>query len=53
MDRTTCDLIVKDKVIRLTLADQEKVAAILAAPPRFTPGLERAFAAHSKLIHRG
>lgn len=53
MESTSCDLIAKDNVIRVALADQEKVAAILAAPPRFTPGLERAFAAHRKLIHRG
>jgi uncharacterized protein (DUF1778 family) len=37
-------------VIRLSLADQERVAELLLHPPAPTPALERAFAAHRELI---
>jgi uncharacterized protein (DUF1778 family) len=37
-------------IVRLSLADQEKVAEILARPPRSSPGLGRAFDAHRELI---
>ena len=38
------------QIIRLSLADQQQVAAILAAPPKASAGLDRAMAAHRALI---
>lgn len=38
-------------VVRLSLADQERFAAALMAPPKPAPALKRAFARHRKLIH--
>lgn len=38
------------QIIRLSLADQEKVADALAHPPASNAALKRAFAAHRKLI---
>jgi uncharacterized protein (DUF1778 family) len=36
--------------IRLSMADQERVFEVLSKPPKVTPALKRAFAAHRKLI---
>ena len=38
------------QIMRLSLADQELVARILAEPPRTSPALDRAMAAHRALI---
>ena len=38
------------QIIRLSLADQMRVAAVLAAPPAPSTGLDRAMDAHSALI---
>ncbi|GAA0329976.1 hypothetical protein GCM10009087_45210 [Sphingomonas oligophenolica] len=38
------------QIIRLSLADQERVANVLANPPASSPALERAMAAHRDLI---
>ena len=38
------------QIIRLSLADQEHAAAVLAAPPKPSEALDRAFAAHRELI---
>jgi uncharacterized protein (DUF1778 family) len=38
------------QIIRLSLADQQRVAAILAAPPASSAGLDRAMEAHRALI---
>jgi len=38
------------KVIRLSVADQERFAQALFSPPQPSPALERAFARHSKLL---
>lgn len=42
--------IAETQIIRLSLADQEQLAEILSRPPKMTPGLERAFEAHRRLI---
>ena len=41
------------QIIRLSIADQERIADLLANPPAESPGLQRAFAAHRELIHDG
>ena len=41
------------QIIRLSLADQARVAALLAAPPAPSAGLDRAMDAHRKLIQAG
>jgi uncharacterized protein (DUF1778 family) len=38
------------QVIRLSVADQERVAELLARPPAPNPALNKALAAHRKLI---
>lgn len=38
------------QIIRLSLADQKRVAAVLAAPPAPSVGLDRAMDAHRALI---
>ena len=38
------------QIIRLSLADQERVAAVLSNPPAASPALERAMTAHRDLI---
>ncbi len=38
------------QIIRLSLADQMRVAAVLAAPPAPSAGLDRAMEAHRSLI---
>jgi uncharacterized protein (DUF1778 family) len=38
------------QVIRLTLADQERIAEALESPPEPGPALKRAFEAHKELI---
>lgn len=38
------------QIIRLSLADQMRVAAVLAAPPAASAGLDRAIEAHRSLI---
>lgn len=38
------------QIIRLSLADQECIAAVLASPPEPSEALDRAFAAHRELI---
>lgn len=38
------------QIIRLSLADQERIAAILSAPAQTNDALERAFAAHKELV---
>jgi len=38
------------QIIRLSLADQKRVAALLAAPPIASAGLDRAMEAHRDLI---
>ena len=38
------------QIIRLSLADQMRVAAVLAAPPAASAGLDRAMEAHRSLI---
>jgi uncharacterized protein (DUF1778 family) len=40
----------ESQIIRLSLADQQRVAAILAAPPAPSSGLDRAMEAHGALI---
>lgn len=39
------------QILRLSLDDQARVAAILMAPPKPSAGLDRAQAAHRRLIH--
>jgi uncharacterized protein (DUF1778 family) len=39
------------QIIRLSLADQERVATILMAAPKPSAALDRAMAAHRSLIH--
>jgi uncharacterized protein (DUF1778 family) len=36
--------------IRVSMADQERIMKVLTKPPKVTPALKRAFAAHRKLI---
>ena len=48
-ERTIADA----QIIRLSLADQERVAALLEAPPAQSPALDRAMAAHKALIQSG
>jgi uncharacterized protein (DUF1778 family) len=38
------------QIIRLSLADQERVAQVLTSPPVPSPALERAMEAHRELI---
>ncbi len=38
------------QIIRLSLADQKRVADVLAAPPKPSAGLDRAMDAHRSLI---
>ena len=40
----------RTEIIRLSLADQERFAQALIAPPEAAPALKRAFARHRKLI---
>ena len=42
--------IAETQIIRLSLADQERVAALLASPPKSSPALDRAMVAHRSLI---
>lgn len=42
--------IAETQIIRLSLADQERVTEILSRPPKASPALERAFEAHRRLI---
>lgn len=49
--RAAEETIRETQVIRLTLADQEKVADILARPPARSDALERARRARDELIH--
>lgn len=37
-------------IIHLSLADQELLADLLCRPPKTSPALDRAFAAHRRLI---
>ena len=39
------------QIIRLSLADQERVATLLTQPPLASPALDRAFEAHRNLFH--
>ena len=43
--------IAETQIIRLSLADQERVAALLSNPPKTSLALDRALAAHRELIH--
>ena len=43
--------IAETQIIRLSLADQERVAALLTNPPKAAPALDRAMDAHRRLIH--
>lgn len=36
--------------LRLSMADQERIFKVLSEPPKVTPALKRAFAAHRELI---
>ena len=42
--------IAETQLIRLSLADQERVAEILSRPPKSSPALDRAFEAHRRLV---
>ena len=42
--------IAETQIIRLSLADQERVAVLLASPPKASPALDRAWEAHRALI---
>ena len=42
--------IAETQIIRLSLADQQRVAALLARPPNSSPALDRAMEAHRSLI---
>ena len=42
--------IAETQIIRLSLADQERVAALLTSPPKPSPALDRAKEAHRRLI---
>ncbi len=42
--------IAETQIIRLSLADQERVAALLASPAKASPALDRAMLAHRALI---
>ena len=42
--------IAETQIIRLSLADQERVAALLTNPPKASPALDRAMDAHRRLI---
>ena len=44
--------IAETQLIRMSLADQERVAAILAAPATPSPALDRALEAHAALIRQ-
>lgn len=44
--------ITEAQIIRLSLADQERIADLLAQPPAPNEAMERAFAAHRELIQR-
>jgi uncharacterized protein (DUF1778 family) len=50
--RAAEETIRETQIIRLTLADQEKVAEILARPPKKSPGLNRARKARDELIRK-
>ena len=41
------------QIIRLSLADQERVAALLASPPKASAALDRAMEAQRTLIRQG
>lgn len=43
----------KAQIIRLSITDQQRVAAILAQPPAPSPGLDRAMEAHRALVQAG
>ena len=40
----------RTQILQFSLADQERIAALLAAPAKVNPALERAFTAHRELI---
>ena len=40
----------RTQILRLSLADQERVTAVLTGSPIASPALERAMAAHARLI---
>jgi uncharacterized protein (DUF1778 family) len=40
----------RTQIIRVSMADQERIMKVLSKPPKVTPALKRAFAAHRKLI---
>ena len=42
----------KTQIIRLSMADQERIADMLASPPAPNKALKQAFAAHRKLIRK-
>ena len=42
----------KTHIIRLSMADQERIADMLASPPAPNKALKQAFAAHRKLIRK-
>lgn len=42
----------KAHIIRLSMADQERIADMLASPPAPNKALKQAFAAHRKLIRK-
>ena len=39
-----------DQIIRLSLADQERIAELLSQPPAPSPDMDRARAAHRELV---
>ena len=43
----------ESQIIRLSLADQQRVASLLASPPQASAGLDRAMAAQRTLIRDG
>ena len=40
----------RTQIIRVSMADQERIMKVLSKPPKVTPALKRAIAAHRKLI---
>lgn len=40
----------RTQIIRVSMADQERIMKVLSKPPKVTPALKRAFAAHRKHI---
>ena len=45
--------IAETQIIRLSLNDQERVAALLAGSPKASPALDRAMDAHRRIIRPG